>query len=147
MSELLARVQNDLNSARKRQERPVVLVLSTILAEAKNKHIELRRDLTDSDVLDVLRKGVKTRRESLEMYEKGGREDLAEQQRAEIEQIQKYLPAQMSEEEVRVAVLAAIEAGATSMGPLMGKLNAQLKGRAEGSVISRIAKEELAARG
>ena len=147
MSELLARVQNDLNSARKRQEKPVVLVLSTILAEAKNKNIELRRDLTDTDVLDVLRKGVKTRRESLEMYQKGGREDLAEQQRAEIEQIQKYLPAQMSEEEVRVAVRAAIEGGATSMGPLMGKLNAQLKGRAEGSIISKIAKEELAARG
>ncbi len=147
MSELLARLQQDLNTARKSQDKAVTLVLSTILSEAKNKKIDLRRDLTDADMVDVFRKGIKTRREAIDMYVNGGREELAEQQRLEIVQLEKFLPAQMSEEEIRVAAKAAIEAGATSMGPLMGRLNAQLKGRAEGGLISKIAKEELAALG
>ena len=82
MPELLARLQGDLNNARKSQDKAATLLLGTILAETKNKRIELRRDLTDSDVIDVLRKGIKIRRESIEMFVNGGREDLAEQQRA-----------------------------------------------------------------
>jgi uncharacterized protein len=92
----------------------------------------------------VLRKGIKRRRESVEMYDKGNRPDLAEKERAEVAALEKYLPAQASEDEVRTAVRAAIAAGATSMGPLMGRVNPQFKGKADGSMISRIAKEELA---
>lgn len=147
MSELFARLQQDLNSARKSQNRAAVLVLGTILSEIKNRQIDLRRELTDADITEVLVKGIKTRRESLEMYEKGERPELADQQRVEISQLEVYLPAQMSEEEVRQAVRAAIEGGAQNMGALMGKLNAELKGKAEGGTISRIAKEELASRG
>ncbi len=147
MSELLARLQNDLNAARKSQEKAAVLLLGTILAEAKNKRIELRRDLTDSDVIDVFRKGIKIRRESFEMFTNGGRAELAEQQRTEIALLEQYLPAQVGEDEIRTAIRALIEGGATAMGPLMGKVNPMFKGRADGSVVSRIAKEELTARG
>jgi uncharacterized protein len=144
MSELLARMQGDLNTARKAQDKPATLLLGTILADIKNKRIELRRDPTDEDVIDVLRKGIKRRRESVEMYEKGNREDLAAKERGEVALLEHYLPAQVSEDEIRAAVRAAIAGGATAMGPLMGKVNPQFKGRTDGSVISRIAKEELA---
>jgi uncharacterized protein YqeY len=145
MSALFDRLQGDLNAARKAQDKGATLLLSTILADVKNKRIELRRDPTDEDVLDVLRKGIKRRRESVEMYDKGGRTDLADKERAEVAALETYLPAQASEDDIRAAVRAAIAGGATSMGPLMGRVNPQFKGRADGSVISRIAKEELAA--
>jgi uncharacterized protein YqeY len=144
MSALLDRLQSDLNAARKAQDKGATLLLGTILADVKNRRIELRRDPTDEDVVDVLRKGIKRRRESVEMYEKGGRNDLAEKERAEVSALEQYLPAQVSEDEIRAAVHAAIADGATSMGPLMGRVNPQFKGRADGSVVSRIAKEELA---
>lgn len=145
MSALLDRLQSDLNTSRKAQDKGATLLLGTILADVKNRRIELRRDPTDEDVIDVLRKGIKRRRESVEMYEKGGRNDLAEKERGEVTALEQYLPAQVSEDEIRAAVRAAIAGGATSMGPLMGRVNPQFKGRTDGSVVSRIAKEELAA--
>jgi uncharacterized protein YqeY len=145
MSALLAQLQTDLNSARRAQNRGAILLLGTILSDVKNRRIELQREPTDDDVLDVLRKGIKRRRESVEMYDKGGRKDLADKERAEVAALEQYLPTQASEDDVRGAVRAAIAAGATSMGPLMGRVTPQFKGTAEGSVISRIAKEELAA--
>ncbi|HEY5086659.1 MAG TPA: GatB/YqeY domain-containing protein [Gemmatimonadaceae bacterium] len=145
MSLLGDKLQADLNSARKAQDKSAVLLLGTILSDVKNKRIELRSDPTDDEVLDVLRKGIKRRRESVEMYDKGNRRDLADKERAEVAALEKYLPAQASEDEVRAAVRAAIASGAISMGPLMGRVNPQFKGKADGSMISRIAKEELAA--
>lgn len=145
MSLLGDRLQADLNAARKAQDKSGVLLLGTILSDVKNKRIELRAEPTDDDILDVLRKGIKRRRESAEMYDKGNRPDLADKERAEVSALEHYLPAQASEDEIRVAVRAAISAGATSMGPLMGRVNPQFKGKADGSLISRIAKEELAA--
>ncbi|MEO7043607.1 MAG: GatB/YqeY domain-containing protein [Gemmatimonadaceae bacterium] len=144
MSSLGDKLQADLNSARKAQDKAGVLLLGTILSDVKNKRIELQRDPSDDDVLDVLRKGIKRRRESVEMFDKGNRPELAEKERAEVAALEKYLPAQVGEDEIRAAVRAAIAAGATSMGPLMGRVNPQFKGRADGGVISRIAKEELA---
>ena len=147
MSDLFVRLQGDLNGARKNQDKAATLVLGMVISEAKNKRIELRRDLTNDDVIDVIRKSIKRRRESVEMYVKGGREELADKERSEATLLEQYLPAQVGEDEIRAAVQAAIEGGAIQMGPLMGKLNPMFKGRADGSVVSRIAKEALAARG
>ena len=116
MSELLARLQGDLNSARKSQDKPGTLLLSTVLSEVKNKKIELRRDPVDADVIDVLRKSIKRRRESVEMYTKGNRKDLADKETAEAAALEKYLPAQVSDDELRAAVKAAIAAGAIPPG-------------------------------
>jgi uncharacterized protein len=143
MSELLARLQGDLNSARKSQDKPGTLLLSTVLSEIKNKRIELRRDPTDAEVIDVLRKSIKRRRESVEMYSKGNRSDLADKESAEAAALEKYLPAQVSEDELRSAVKAAIASGATQIGAVMGKVLPQFKGRADGSAINAIAREEL----
>jgi uncharacterized protein YqeY len=139
----MTRLQGELNASRKAQDKPATLLLGTILADIKNKKIELMRDLTDDDVVDVLRKGIKRRKESIELFEKGAREDLATKERAEIATLEKYLPAGVSEEELRTAVKAAIAAGAKQIGAVMGKVLPQYKGRADGSVINRIAREEL----
>jgi uncharacterized protein YqeY len=139
-------LQADLNTARKAQDKARVLVLGTIFSDAKNRRIELRRDLTDDEVVDVLRKGIKRRRESIDMYA-GKRDDLAEKERAEVVVLEAYLPASVSDEELRAAVRAAIAGGASQIGAVMGKVLPQFKGRAEGSTINAIAREELARQG
>jgi uncharacterized protein len=147
MSELFARLQGDLNSARKSQDKAGVLLLGTVLSEVKNKKIELKRDPTDADVIDVLRKSIKRRRESVEMYTKGNRQDLADKESSEAAALEKYLPAQVNDEELRAAVRAAIAGGATQIGAVMGKVLPQFKGRAEGGTINAIAREELSKQG
>ena len=144
MSALQERLQAELTAARKGQDKPATLLLGTTLSEVKNRAIELKRDLTDDDVIDVLRRGIKKRRESIEMYEKGGRMELAEKERAEVGMLERYLPAQVNPDEIRSAVKAAIAAGANNVGAVMGKVMPQFKGRAEGSTINAIAREELA---
>lgn len=143
MSELAARLQNDLNAARKAQDKAAILLLGTILSDTKNRRIELMRDLTDDDVRDVLRRGIKRRRESVEMYEKGGRSDLVARETAEIAALEKYLPANVSDDEIRDAVRQAIGSGAGNIGAVMGAVMPRFKGRAEGATINRIAREEL----
>ena len=143
---LFDQLQSDLNAARKAQDKPRVLVLGTIFSDAKNRKIELRRDLSDDEVVDVLRKGIKRRRESIEMYA-GKRDDLADKERGEVTILEAYLPASVSDDELRAAVKAAIAAGASQIGAVMGKVLPQFKGRAEGSVINAIAREELARQG
>ena len=144
MAALTERLQMDLNAARKGGDKARTLLLGTILADVKNREIELRRDLTDDDVIEVLRRGIKKRRESIEMYGKGGRTDLANKERVEVDALATYLPAAVSDDELRAAVRAAIAGGARNIGAVMGKVMPQFKGRAEGGIISAIAKEELA---
>ena len=144
MAALAERLQGDLNAARKGGDKARTLLLGTIIADVKNREIELRRDLTDDDVIEVLRRGIKKRRESIEMYEKGNRADLAAKERVEAEALAAYLPAAVSHDELRAAVRAAIAGGAKNIGAVMGRVMPQFKGRAEGGTISAIAKEELA---
>ena len=143
MSALQARLQQELTTSRKAQDKPATLLLGTTLSEVKNRAIELKRDLTDEDVIEVVRRGIKKRREAIEMYEKGGRQEAADKERAEITLLEGYLPAQVSADEIRAAVKAAIAGGANNVGAVMGKVMPQFKGRAEGSAINAIAREEL----
>lgn len=147
MSGLLARLQGDLNASRKAQDKQGTLLLGTVLSEIKNRRIELRRDPEDTEVVDVLRKAIKKRRESVEMYDKAGRGDLADRERDEAAALEKYLPPAVDEAEIRAAVRAAIDGGALAIGPLMGKVLPQFKGRAEGGTINAIAREELGKQG
>ena len=143
MAALTDRLREELNASRKAQNKAAVLVLGSVLADIENFHTSIKRDVVDTDVIDVLQKAIKRRRESVEAFEKGGRTELAAQERAEIATIEKYLPAQASEDDLRAAVRAVIAGGATNIGAVMGKVVSQFKGRADGGVISRIAREEL----
>jgi uncharacterized protein YqeY len=144
MSTLETRLQEELTAARKSQDKPGTLLLGTIIADVRNHAIALKKDLTDDDVIEVIRRGIKKRRESIEMYEKGNRADLAEKERLEVGMLERYLPAQVNPDEIRAAVKAAIAAGANNVGAVMGKVMPQFKGRAEGGTINAIVREELA---
>jgi len=147
MSGLLARLQGDLNASRKAQDKSGTLLLGTVLSEVKNRRIELRREPTDDDVVDVLRKAIKKRRESVEMYGKAGRDDLAAREQGEAEALEKYLPPAVPDDEIRSAVQEAISGGAGNIGAVMGKVMPRFKGRAEGGTINAIAREELGKQG
>jgi uncharacterized protein YqeY len=147
MADFLARLQDELNLARKAHDKIRTVVLGTIISEIKNREIEVRRDLSDEDAVDVIRKSIKKRRESIDAFTKAGRMELVEREQAELALLDVYLPPAVDPEEVRVAVKAAIAAGAANVGALMGKVMPQFKGRVDGTVINQIAREELAAKG
>jgi len=134
-----------LTAARKAQDKPRTLVLGTILANLKNREIELKRAMTTDDVIDVLRKGIKTRRESVEQYAAANRPDLAETERYQIGVLEEFLPPAVDPEEVRAAVRAAIAGGAKDIGKVMGQVLPQFRGRVDGKDVNRIVREELQA--
>lgn len=132
-----------MNTARKAQNKPRTLLLGTILAAVKNRDIELGRAATDDEIIEVLRRGIKTRRESVEQYHKAGRTDLADQEAAEIRILQEFLPPEIDPAEIRAAVRKAIEGGAKDVGKVMAQVMPQFKGKADGKVINQIVREEL----
>ncbi len=136
-------LQSQLNTARKAQDKPRTLLLGTLLAAVKNRELELKRAPTDEEVLEVIQKNIKTRRESVEQFEKGGRPELAAREAEEIRMLEVYLPPQADPEDIRAAVREAIAAGATDLGRVMGQVMPKFKGRADGREINRIVREEL----
>jgi uncharacterized protein len=134
-----------LNAARKAQDKERTLVLGTILANLKNREIELRRPTTDEEVADVLRKGIKIRREAIEQYSAGARQDLADAEAAQIKVLEEFLPPAVDPEEIRAAVRSAIGGGAKDIGRVMSQVLPKYKGRADGKLINQIAREELQA--
>ncbi|HET7550714.1 MAG TPA: GatB/YqeY domain-containing protein [Gemmatimonadaceae bacterium] len=143
MPELQERLQADLATARKSRDKAGTLLLGTVLSDIKNRRIELGHELSDEEVRDVLRRAVKRRRESVEAYQKAGRQELADNESAEITRLSAYLPANVSDDEIRDAARAAVAGGATNIGAVMGVLMPRFRGRAEGATINRIAREEL----
>ena len=144
-SSLASTLRAALNAARKAQDKERTLVLGTILANLKNREIELRRPTTDEEVADVLRKGIKIRREAIEQYTAGSRQDLADAESAQIKVLEEFLPPAVDPEEIRAAVRSAIGGGAKDIGKVMSQVLPQYKGRADGKLINQIAREELQA--
>ena len=143
VSSLAGDLHAALIAARKSQDKDRTQLLGTVLAALKNRELEQHRLPTDEDVLDVLQKGVKMRREAAEQYVAGGREDLADRERQEIGVIEEFLPPAADPEEIRAAVRAAIAGGAGNIGKVMGAVVPQFKGRADGKVIQEIVRQEL----
>jgi uncharacterized protein YqeY len=141
---LADRLRAGMNEARKQRDQPRTLLLSTILSDIKNREIELNKTPTDDETAEVLRRGVKKRRESVEAYEKAGRTELAATEAAEIKALEEFLPASMPAEEIRAVVREAIAGGAKDMGKVMGAVMPKLKGRADGKLVNQIVREELA---
>jgi hypothetical protein len=141
--ELLATLRGDQVAARKAVDKDRTLLLGTVLAALKNREIELERDLTDDDVVEVLRKQIKQRQDSVEQYTKADRPDLAGREQAELDALRHYLPPEADPAEIRAAAEAAVAAGASDLGKLMGRLMGQFKGKADGRTVNRIARETL----
>lgn len=143
MPSLVERLQVALNEARKARDQHRTLLFSTILADLKNREFEVPHPLTDEEAGDVVRRGIKKRREAAEQYAAVSRPDRAEVEQREVTLLEAFLPAQVPPEEIRAAVRAAIAAGATDLGKVMGQVMPHLKGRADGKLINQIAREEL----
>jgi uncharacterized protein len=143
MPSLGERLQTALNEARKARDQARTLLLSTILADLKNREFELRHPLTDEEAGDVVRRGVKKRHEAADQFAAGGRDDRAAVERAEVTALEAFLPPPVPVEEIRAAVRAAIAGGATDVGKVMGQVMPRFKGRADGKLINQIAREEL----
>jgi uncharacterized protein YqeY len=145
---LLTRIESAMRDAMRARDELRTITLRSAMAAAHNRKIELRRDLTDEEVVDVLGKGVKTRRESIEIYRAADREDRAAIEEAEVAILTEFLPQQLSADEVESLARAAVaETGASSpadMGRVMGRLSAQTRGRADGRMVSETVRRLLA---
>jgi uncharacterized protein YqeY len=140
-------IQNDMKAAMKGGEKRRLGVIRLILAAIKQIEVDQRIELTDEQILAVLDKMTKQRRDSLEQYKKAEREDLAEQESYELEVLKAYLPEALSDEEVDALIAAAItDSGAESardMGKVMGILKPKLQGRADMGKVSGLVKQKL----
>jgi uncharacterized protein len=140
---LKEQLRNDLNAARKERDRLRTTVLSTFLAEVRNREIELGQEVSDDDVRSLLTTAIKRRREASEQMRGAGREELAGKEDREAEMLQDYLPPALDEERVRSLVRQAIGDGAGDLGAVMKAVMPEVKGRFDGRELNRIAREEL----
>lgn len=137
------RMRSDLNASRKSGDRLRTSVLTMTLSEVRNREIELRRELEDADVVDVVARALKKRKEAADQMRAAGRAELAEKEEAEAGVLDGYTPAAMGEDEVRGIVRDAIAGGADNMGAVMGAIMPRIKGRFDGREANRIVREEL----
>ncbi|ADU96496.1 GatB/YqeY domain-containing protein [Thermovibrio ammonificans] len=148
---LKERLKADMKEALKAKDKVKLSTIRMINSLIKNAEIEKRGELTDDEIVQLLMRYAKQRREAIEMYEKGGRPDLVEKEKAELAVVESYLPKQLSEEELVELVKQVIaEVGASSpkdMGKVMKAVMPKVKGRADGSLVNRIVKELLAGSG
>jgi len=144
---LKSRIQEDVKSALRSHERERLAVLRLISAAIKQKEVDERIELNEEQVLAVLDKMVKQRRESIEQFDQAGRADLVAKERYELELIQTYLPEPLGDAELSSLIQSAIrELGASSirdMGPVMNALRAKVQGRADMKVVSQAVKKHL----
>lgn len=141
------RIKDDMKVAMRERAKERLMTIRLILAATKQQEVDTRVELDDNDVLVILDKMVKQRKDSIEQYNKAGREELAAKEQAEIEVIQAYLPQQLSQDEILALVDEAISAtGAESMrdmGKIMGMLKPKLQGRADMGQVSGLIKSKL----
>tara|TARA_B100000959_G_scaffold190785_1_gene199449 strand:- start:3063 stop:3509 length:447 start_codon:yes stop_codon:yes gene_type:complete len=147
MSKLKQLITDDMKLAMKAQDKSALKAIRMILGAIKQKEIDERIDLDDSQVMVVIQKMVKQRKDSISQFSDAGRTDLVEVEEAELSIINNYMPKQLSEDEIEAAVTKAIsDTGAESMkdmGKLMGILKSQLDGKADMGQVSQLIKSKL----
>ncbi|WNR46382.1 GatB/YqeY domain-containing protein [Paenibacillus roseipurpureus] len=141
------RLNEDMKQAMKSQDKFKLSVIRMVRSTIKNSEIDLKRPLDDNEVLDVLTREIKQRKDSLQEFTKAGRDDLADNLTAELAILAEYMPQQLSEEEVKAIVQQTIQQiGASSkadMGKVMTALMPQVKGRADGKVLNQLVQQLL----
>ncbi|MFV1956150.1 MAG: GatB/YqeY domain-containing protein [bacterium] len=141
------RIQEDLKNSMKAKDGDRVSVLRLVLAAVKNREIELKSELDDEQILAEITSAAKRRKESIEAFKEGGREDLVLKEGKELAILEEYLPAQLSPEELKSLIQEAIEStGASSpgdMGKVMKEIMPRVQGKADGKVVNQKVKEIL----
>ena len=144
---LKQQIEEEMKVALKAGEAVRLSTLRLLLSAINNENISLQKELTDEDILKVIAHQVKQRREAIDAYEKAGRSELAKQEGEEMAILNKYLPQQLSEDEVRKIVTEVIsqlpENEKNNFGKIMGAVMAQSKGKTDGNVVSKLVKEVL----
>ena len=145
---LLDTLNTDLITALKGGDKVAAETLRFLISEARNKRIELMHELTDEEMVAVVTKEIKRRKESMEVFEKAGRDELVANEKAQMNVLEKYQPEQMTEEEVEKIIVEEIEKfdnpSKEFMGQLIGKVMARIpKGTVDGSVVSRLVAQKL----
>ncbi len=145
--ELRSRIESDTNVALKAGAKDKVSTLRMLNAALKNKQIDKRRPLTEEEVIETVRTLIKQRRDSVEQFAKGGRQDLVDKETAEIAVLEVYLPKQLTREELEIMVREAVAQsgaqGAKEMGKVMKALIPMVGGRADGKLVSELVKNAL----
>jgi uncharacterized protein YqeY len=146
--DLIDQLESDLGEAMKLRDEVRTTTLRLLKSALKNYQIELGHDLTMQEALSVLQKEAKKHQDSIKQYEEANREDLANEEKAELGVIEKYLPEQMNREDVEKTVDLAIAelnaSGPSDMGKVIGLVRQKTEGKADGSMIAEIAKQKLA---
>lgn len=141
------KILDDIIAAMKSKDKETLTVLRMVKGAMQLEEINKKRELNDDEVIAVIAKQIKTRKESIVEFEKGNRTDLIDQANAEIEILNKYMPEQLSIEEITKVVEEVFEAvkpqGQSDMGKIMGQLNGRLKGKADMSEVNKIVREKL----
>lgn len=141
------RILNDLKEAMKSQDKKLLSVIRMVKGAIQMEELNTKRELNDDEVIAIIAKQIKTRKESIVEFEKGNRNDLIEETSLEIEILNKYMPEQLSMEEVIKIIEEAIDEikpeSIKDMGKVMGYVNPKLKGRADMGYVSSIIKEKL----
>ena len=144
---LLTTLNDDIKTAMKAKDKDSLAVLRMLKSGIQNEQIKVGRDLNGDEELTVLSREIKQRKDSLQEFERAGREDLVDKTKIEIAVVEKYLPEQLSDDDIRRIVSAAIQqTGAASQadfGKVMGLVMPQVKGKAEGALVNAIVKESL----
>lgn len=140
---LQERLRADLMTARRERDKLRTVVLTSFLAEIRNREIELGREAGDDDVQPMITTAVKRRREAAEQMRAGGREELAAKEDQEALLLQGYLPEQLGEDEVRELIREAIAGGAADLGGVMKAVMPRTRGRFEGRELNRLVREAL----
>lgn len=145
---LKARITDDMKAAMKARDSQRLGALRLLLAAIKQREVDERTELSDADVLSVIEKMIKQRRDSIAQYESAGRQDLLAQEQFEVDVLSVYMPQQADDAEVQAEVDAAIAAtgaqGMADMGKVMGQLKTRLAGRADMGKVSALVKAKLA---
>ncbi|MDF1654450.1 MAG: GatB/YqeY domain-containing protein [Coxiellaceae bacterium] len=145
---LKEQIRTDMKDAMRAKETDRLGTIRLLIAAIKQKEIDEQIELEDNQVLGIINKMVKQRRDSIEQFEKAERQELADKEKAEIITLQTYMPKQLDENEISEAVEQAIaKTGATSikdMGKVMGMLQSSLQGKADMSAVSQLVKQKLA---
>ena len=147
MNELQQRINDDVKTAMRNKDKDRLGVLRLITAAFKQKEVDERVELDDTMVLAIMNKMTKQIRDSIDQFEKAGRDDLAAKEAFELNIIQEYLPAQLSEDEISQIIAECVEASgaesAKDMGKVMGLLKPRLQGRADMGKVSGLVKQQL----
>lgn len=144
------RILNDLKEAMKQKDKELLSVIRMVKGAIQMDEIAKKRELNDDEVIAIISKQIKTRKESIAEFEKAGRDDLKNQTQSEIDILMRYMPEQMSEEEVLRVIDQAFETvqptSMKDMGKLMGVITPQVRGKADMGFVNKTIKERLSAK-